>query len=608
MKAYFYPVLLTFLLSITFIDCKHRADKSPIEASKILFAKDLDSLDNLINNTLLPLAKHTNNQDSIQNVFKLCRLQYKKIEHFTEYFFPTTSRLVNGPPLPEYELEENKEFEPAGLQVIEEHIFPFDTANRQDLIREIVKVQPEIRRFHELWEVTEYTESHIFDAVRLQLFRNISLGISGFDTPICKTALPEMISSMTALREYILLFENNSNTKIGSLFKKAIAYTNLNNDFDVFDRLFFITEFANPLSQQLLTFQKELGFDTFDELRALKSDAATLFEKNIFNADFYTGNTELFGTPDKVVLGKMLFYDTKLSKNQQRSCSSCHQADRAFTDGLVKSTKLGGGSIERNTPTILYAALQQRQFHDQRSMSLEAQTQDVIQNREEMHGSLPEACNILQKDSTYLALFKKAFPLLKKIEPKHLMNALASYERSLLPFNSRFDRYMRGEKTLLSESEKKGFNLFMGKAKCGICHFMPLFNGTVPPNFTKSESEVIGVFTAPRSKKIDPDKGKGRYYPTLPDLKYAFKTPTIRNIALTAPYMHNGAYKTIESIIDFYDHGGALGLGVDLPNQTLPSEKLHLTRQDKRDLEAFMGSLTDLPVYKTPLVAHIKEH
>jgi cytochrome c peroxidase len=593
MKKYLLLLSSCFFVAVLIITCRPQPQQTPIEQAKAWFIKDLDTLEHLINVELTQLAERSNNQDSLQAVFLKSRLQYKKIEHFAEYFFPTTSRLVNGPPLPEYELEENKSFEPGGLQVIEEHLFPFDTASRAELVREIKKLQPELRRYRELWEATEFTEAHLFDAVRLQLFRNISLGISGFDTPLCKSAAPELSVSLQALHQCASLFKSSNADAINRLFEEAIVFAAKNPDFDTFDRLTFITEYANPLTAQLLAQQKELKIVPFTELRALRGDVGTLFDKNAFDPNYYTGNADLFGSDAKVALGKTLFYDTKLSASNNRSCATCHQPQRAFTDGLPKSLKLGGGNIERNAPTILYAALQQRQFHDQRANSLEVQTQDVIQNRDEMHGSLPEACNVLQKDAKYMTLFRQAFPDLKQIEPKHVMNALASYERSLMPFNSRFDQYMRGKRAMLTDSEKRGFNLFMGKAKCGICHFMPLFNGTVPPSFAKSESEVIGVMTAPRSRKIDPDEGKGFNYPTLPDLKYAFKTPTVRNIELTAPYMHNGAYKTLEDVIDFYDHGGAVGLGMDLPNQTLPSDKLNLNAQEKADIVAFMKALTD---------------
>jgi len=133
----------------------------------------------------------------------------------------------------------------------------------------------------------------------------------------------------------------------------------------------------------------------------------------------------------------------------------------------------------------------------------------------------------------------------------------------------------------------------MGKALCATCHFMPLTNGTVPPFFTETEKEVIGVPETKANKKLDNDLGF--YWKFKEDLhKGMFKTPTVRNAAVTAPYMHNGVYSTLEEVIDFYVQGGGGGMGFDLPHQTLPFDILELTEQDKKDLVAFIKTLTDV--------------
>jgi cytochrome c peroxidase len=145
----------------------------------------------------------------------------------------------------------------------------------------------------------------------------------------------------------------------------------------------------------------------------------------------------------------------------------------------------------------------------------------------------------------------------------------------------------------LAAEERRGFNLFMGKARCGTCHFAPLFNGTVPPGFTESEVEVIGVpARASRHAPLDPDRGAGAS-DRAPLHDFAFKTPTVRNVAVTAPYMHNGVFRTLAEVVEFYDAGGGAGLGLRVPNQTLSADSLHLTLREKRDLVAFMRALTD---------------
>ena len=171
------------------------------------------------------------------------------------------------------------------------------------------------------------------------------------------------------------------------------------------------------------------------------------------------------------------------------------------------------------------------------------------------------------------------------------MNAIGSYVRSLISLTSRFDEYMQGNSEAMNAHEIKGFNLFMGKAKCGTCHYMPLFNGNLPPRFVKTESEVIGVPSTISGKEIDPDLGRYAIIKT-PSLKHSFKIPSIRNAASTAPYMHNGIYNTLEQVMDFYNKGGGTGLGISINNQTLPFDKLNLTHEESVDIIAFINSLS----------------
>ncbi len=562
---------------------------------------DLNLLDNLLTDTLLPLAKTSQSRvdtDSLQRAFLACRAAYKRIEPFSEYYFPATSRLVNGPPLPEVEIEETKQFEPGGLQVIEELIYPeFDPANRDDLIREIGKLNGELGRMRVLWEATELTNAHVFDALRLQVFRVISLGISGFDTPLCQTAMPEAGETFAAMQTMVRHYDDGSMEAHGllNLLRGAETYCRELPDFNRFDRAYFILNYANPVSKRLLAYGKRIGIEPFDEIRPLRTTAETLFSANAFDPDAYAQTEDARQNPAKIELGRQLFYDPVLSSGgagKARACAGCHQPDKAFTDGQVKAKTLTGqGLIGRNTPTLINAAFQKSQFYDMRASSLEGQAFDVIHNTDEMRGSLAEAAKKLQQSAAYVRQFKQAFPNANgPIEPVQIQNALASYERTLTNFDSRFDRYMRGQKEALSDEEVAGFNIYTGKAKCGICHFLPLFNGTVPPGYSKTESEVIGVPTDTREKTIDPDLGRYAHTKLAP-LKYAFKTPTLRNIAQTAPYMHNGVYKTLDEVIEFYEKGGGTGLGFDLENQTLPGDKLNLNRDEKKALLAFLKAL-----------------
>ena len=159
----------------------------------------------------------------------------------------------------------------------------------------------------------------------------------------------------------------------------------------------FITECLNPLSNLLLTVQKILNIPCFTEPRFLKADAQTLFAKNIFNPDYYSPGIDAYSNGDKIALGKKLFYDGILSAYSKRSCATCHQPEKAFTDGLKTSISVSGKSVHRNSPTLINAALQPSLFYDMRVSFLEDQAKDVIINKDEMHGDLAEIGETYQK-------------------------------------------------------------------------------------------------------------------------------------------------------------------------------------------------------------------
>ena len=207
-----------------------------------------------------------------------------------------------------------------------------------------------------------------------------------------------------------------------------------------------------------------------------------------------------------------------------------------------------------------------------------------------MHGDIKLSVQRLSQDTAYRRLFAAAFPKAAGIDTLEVMNAIGSYVRSLVFLNSRFDDYMRGDKQAMSAAEIDGFNLFMGKAKCGSCHYMPLFNGTFPPAYRKIETEVIGVPQSATGKEIDGDPGRYAIV-KVESFRHAFKTPTVRNAARTAPYMHNGVFTTLEQVLDFYDRGGGVGLGMHIDNQTLPFDKLNLTPRERDNIIAFIHTL-----------------
>jgi cytochrome c peroxidase len=549
-------------------------------------------------------AEGTGGGVGLRALFLQARLAFKRFEWAAEYFEPAASRTVNGPPVKEVELS-GVVIEPGGLQVIEGLLYPaYDTVNKSELLRQLSLLERGCVKYKTHFENIDILDWQVFDAVKLEVFRIETLGITGFDNLLSLKSMTECAASLGSVRDVLGHYDEGVRGK----FDTAVAFLGSAADFNSFDRAAFITAYGNPITTAITASEERLKIAVTRYNRLLNQDAKTLFDTAAFNVNAYAPDESSFISPAKIALGQRLFADPGLSGDGTRSCQSCHQPGKAFTDGLVKNTDLGSKQLlARNTPTLLNAALQPSQFYDLRVRTLEDQSLTVVQNTVEMHGSMKLSVQRLWQDTGYRRLFAAAFPRKDRagIDTLEVMNALGSFVRSLVFLNSRFDAYMRGDKAAMSEEEVKGFNLFMGKAKCGTCHYMPLFNGNFPPRFVKTEAEVIGVPGAGRGVGgagvgssaghgagvvIDADMGRFAIVANE-SFRHAFKTPTVRNAAVTAPYMHNGVFGTLEEVVDFYDKGGGVGLGMKMPNQTLPFDKLELSEKEKKELVAFMKSL-----------------
>lgn len=280
-------------------------------------------------------------------------------------------------------------------------------------------------------------------------------------------------------------------------------------------------------------------------------------------------------TPARIALGKALFFDPRLSGSGWISCASCHNPALGWSDGLPTAIGQNMKVLGRATPTVLNSAYQTAQFWDGRAATLEEQAVGPITADGEMAGGSMEV--VAAKLATipgYVSLFEQAYPG-KGVTPETIAKAIASFERTVVSSEAPFDRWIKGDASAISESAQRGFAVFEGKADCTACH-----SGF---NFTSDGFHNIG---------IDSGEDVGRYaIMKRTILKGAFKTPTLRDIARTAPYMHNGIYKTLEEVVDHYDRGGDLKSGTD-PN----IKPLNLTDQEKKDLVEFMKSLTGDPV------------
>lgn len=279
-------------------------------------------------------------------------------------------------------------------------------------------------------------------------------------------------------------------------------------------------------------------------------------------------------TPARVELGKMLFFDPRLSGSQWISCASCHNPALGWSDGLPTAIGAGMKKLPRATPTILNVAYNNIFMWDGRAASLEDQATGPIKAKAEMDQDMTILVERLNAIPGYNKAFERAYPG-EGITEKTIAKALACYERTIVSANTPFDRWHAGNKKAVDDSAKRGFKLFTGKAKCSVCHegFNFTDNGfhNIGLKIPQGMSEDIGRFS---QRKVKINQG-------------AFKTPTLRDVAMTAPYMHNGIYQTLEEVVDHYDRGGDVKDNLD-PNM----EALHLTSEEKQDLVAFLRSLT----------------
>jgi cytochrome c peroxidase len=275
---------------------------------------------------------------------------------------------------------------------------------------------------------------------------------------------------------------------------------------------------------------------------------------------------------DKVELGRLLFFDPRLSKDDSISCASCHSPEHAFTDGQPNSKGMAGQRGNRSAPTTLNRAYSLAQFWDGRAASLEDQAKGPMANPIEMAHTHDGVVSKLNMIVGYRARFEKVFGS-PEVNIDQVAQAIATFERTLLSGNSPYDRYKAGQKAALTPSQIRGLDIFVNKAKCDQCH-----EGI---NFTSNSYHNLGV----GMDRPNPDPGRSEVTKDPRDLG-AFKTPTLRDIARTAPYMHDGSIKTLEEVVEFYDKGGTPN-----PNLDQKMKPLKLTEQDKKDLVAFLKAL-----------------
>ncbi|MBP9152994.1 MAG: c-type cytochrome [Flavobacteriales bacterium] len=278
-------------------------------------------------------------------------------------------------------------------------------------------------------------------------------------------------------------------------------------------------------------------------------------------------------TKARIELGRKLFYEPLLSLDSSISCGTCHLQEKAFTQELPISLGVDGALGLRNAPTLANIGFAPYFFHDGGVLTLELQSQQPIFSVDEMRFSIAGFLERIENDAEYKRMFQEAYS--REPDAFGITRAIASFERTFISATSRFDQFeYQGITDALSEQEKQGRTLFFSEAaNCSSCH--------EPPLFTNYEFENIGLYLnyadsgRARISHLSNDNGK-------------FKVPTLRNVELTAPYMHNGSLQTLEEVVEHFNSGG-----VNHPNQSEKIQPLNLNQQEKADLVAFLKTLTD---------------
>lgn len=547
--------------------------------------------------------------EDLRKTLRETRNSFKEIEFYVAYHYPEfTKNHLNAAPLFHIEAAGTTSYTlpPEGLQVLDEMVFSDEANEKKDEIKAITDFLFNSYASFYLSSMKNgiSTGNNKTLPLRIELIRIYSLGVTGFDTPCSLNISEEAEHAFTGMKKYIQddsYFKNYNTEKANLLFTAGIRYLSENKDFETFDRIEFYKKFIQPLYQELGSWDGRA--DDLKEFSGWNPASTNFFSSDFLDPYFYTLLKNDEDNEALRKLGKQIFYDQNVSDNGKMSCATCHLPENAFTDLKVKSqSNVDGKTVLRNSPTLYNAVFAKRFFYDLRAFYLEQQAEHVIYNKDEFNTSYDNIIKKLNANTEYKKAFKIAF---KKgnINRENFSKALSSYVASLYSYESDFDQFMRNEKEISSDV-KKGFNLFMGKANCATCHFAPTFSGLVPPFFNENESEVLGITAKPLSDKpLEVDADKGRINSPVKKenswiYENSFKTVTVRNVALTKPYFHNGAFGTLEEVLEFYNEGGGEGLGLKINNQTLAADKLNLTPKEIKQIIAFLNSLTDISKVK----------
>jgi len=547
------------------------------------------------------------------------RMRLKGIDFWLRYFEPIAYKKINGPLPVEWENEVFEKYEKpykregAGLSLAE--IYLNNHYRDKDSLVHLISIAADAMNTFRADSITTQLDSfhHFFLCNRLYLLNLAAIYTTGFECPGNENIIPELRAMLTDVRQIYNYYDQSfPSTPLSKeyldLYDKAIDFANAQPaDFTRFDHYNFIKNFINPLfaiNHGLITRYNVLS-SSFNDY-TLNNECTSIFDKSLYTPQNAKGVYSL--VTDKQLLqeikevGKQLFFDPILSGNNQRSCASCHKPTDYYTDNKV-STSLqfdGKQRLPRNTPTLIDVTFNHLLMLDGRHISLQNQCKDVITNPIEMGGTQTEVLKKVLSCKEYRTAFKKflkATPEEKEITFDHIASAITYYYSEYSDYYAPFDDAMNNGR-VLDKDAIAGFNLFMGKAQCGTCHYVPEFNG-VPPPYIGSEFEVIGVPDDTAYTRLSNDSGRYKPNPAFETIG-AFRTGSLRNAEFTGPYMHNGVFTSLNQVMDFYNNGGGAGRKLPVINQTLSADSLKLSIVEKRELLSFIHSLNESIIFEVP--------
>jgi cytochrome c peroxidase len=549
-----------------------------------------------------------------------CRRKVKACDIWLRYFEPISYKLINGPLPIEWETEVFEKFEKpykregSGLTLMNIYLDE-ENVSRDSLLHMTDKAINALMVFKADSITKQLNTPDVFYlSNRLYLLNMAAIYTSGFECPNTEMIITELQHMLEDSKHIYQAFnlsfpEQPLNNDYLILYDETISFVkSQSHDHEKFDHFTFIKDFVNPLFKlnQLMIQDYNIVSKSNNDY-SLNKKVTSIFSKQLYHAQNTRGVfnrvTDEEAIQEITKLGKLLFYDPILSGNNLRSCSSCHSTTQNFTDTAVTTALQYNRKdrLNRNTPSLINSNYNHLVMLDGFHLNLQNQANAVMTNEVEMGGDKEEILKKVLSIELYKDGFKKLLsytPQEKEISINHIASALTFYYAKFSNYYSPFDMIMNG-KNQLNEDVKKGFNVFMSKAQCATCHFVPQFNGVKPP-YIGSEFEVLGVPADTKYTSLSSDRGRYEVNPANETL-HAFRTGTLRNIMKTMPYMHNGVFKTMDDVLEFYNGGGGAGRGLIVNNQTLSKDSLHLTKSDKYYLIKFLESLTEeVPFEQSP--------